>query len=198
MYAISGGGTRRKSRWSFFDQPKTLKIDLHLRTNKRSMEVVVGLGSDLGDRMAELRLALDALSRRAKRMSWSRVYSGPARGFEQPTDFLNAAVWLETDCDPFDLLRFCLDHELERGRQRSLPTYQSRPIDLDLVYFGNLVVQEPHLTLPHPHRLKRRFVLQPAVEVAPDFLDPLENKRLSELLQECPDREPLHIFPQAL
>ncbi len=162
------------------------------------MEAIVGLGSDLGDRMFELRAALDLLSRHSSKMQWSRVYSGPGRGFERPTDFLNAAVWLETDLTPLELLQCCLNHELERGRKRTVPGYQSRPIDLDLIYCGELVVRQPDLVLPHPRRLERRFVLQPTADVAPEFIDPLEMKSIAALLSVCADQEPLVAYPEML
>ena len=112
---------------------------------------------------------------------------------EQPP-FLNAAVIGETRLSARDVLEALLAIEAERGRERPFAR-AARTLDLDLVLFGDQIIDEPGLTVPHPRFRERRFVLEPLAEIAPDLRDPASLKSISDLLDELtrstPDREAL-------
>ena len=96
--------------------------------------------------------------------------------------FLNAAAVGSTEVPPRDLLHALLSIEAERGRERPHPG-AARTLDLDLVLYGNLVLNEPELAVPHPRFRERRFVLEPLAEIAPDLVDPVTGSTVGELLR---------------
>jgi len=128
----------------------------------------LGLGSNLGDRLANLEEAvrrLDAAGARVLRSS--RVYeTDPVGGPEQP-DYLNAVVEVETELSARDLLDACLDVERQMGRVRT-ERWGPRRIDIDLLTYGRRQIDEPGLTVPHPRMHERAFVLVPLLELDPD------------------------------
>lgn len=139
----------------------------------------LSLGSNL-DPERHLRAAAAALRERFTAVRFSPVYRVPAVGFEGP-DFLNAAVVLDSDLDPFALDAWLHVLEDGQGRRRDVPRYSSRSLDLDLVFYDDLVLKGPgHLELPRPE-LQHAFVLKPLVDVAPDFRDPRTQRTLAEL-----------------
>jgi 2-amino-4-hydroxy-6-hydroxymethyldihydropteridine diphosphokinase len=129
----------------------------------------LGLGSNEGDRLANLRAGRDALAGAGITVvAASSVYETEPQG-EVPDqrDFLNACLAIETDLDPEALLATCKDVELELGRQPGGPRHGPRPIDVDLLLLGDLEQRSPRLTLPHPEVTARRFVLEPLLELDP-------------------------------
>jgi 2-amino-4-hydroxy-6-hydroxymethyldihydropteridine diphosphokinase len=146
----------------------------------------VGLGSNLGDRAGHLEYGVSRLTRlfRALRVSSYLETTPVGVPADQPL-FLNAAAAGETSLTPYELLKALLAIEAERGRARPFPR-APRTLDLDLVLFGALVIDEPGLIVPHPRFRERRFVLQPLAEVAPDWVDPATGKSVSELLSALP------------
>jgi 2-amino-4-hydroxy-6-hydroxymethyldihydropteridine diphosphokinase len=139
----------------------------------------VGLGSNLGDREAALRSALDLLGEDVVAVSSFRE-TDPVGYLEQPP-FLNAAAALETELDPRALLERLLAIERELGRTRDGPRFGPRTIDLDLLLYEGSVIDEPGLVVPHPRMGERRFVLEPLAELDPDLAVPGQG-RVSELL----------------
>jgi 2-amino-4-hydroxy-6-hydroxymethyldihydropteridine diphosphokinase len=123
----------------------------------------VGLGSNLGDREALIRRAAEAVG--AVRLSTIRE-TEPWGVAEQPP-YLNAAAELETTLAPRELLDRMLDVERQLGRERGGPRWGPRTIDLDLLLYGEQVIDEPGLRVPHPYLLERRFVLEPLAELIP-------------------------------
>ena len=129
----------------------------------------LGLGSNVGDRLAHLRAAVDLLPAHGVEVTGvSSVYETEPVGeiLDQP-DFLNAAVRIRTALEPEQLLDACKAVEAERGRQFDLPRHSPRPLDVDLLLLGDLELTTDRLTLPHPEITTRRFVLAPLLELDP-------------------------------
>jgi len=148
----------------------------------------VALGSNIGDRLGFLQRAMDALGSapgfRVRRVS--SVYETEPVGNKDQPQFLNAAVELDSLMSPQDALLNLKQIERAVGRSPS-ERWGPREIDLDLIYVQDLVANGPELVLPHPEVASRRFVLTPLAEIAPEFVDPLRKRSLSELLASCPD-----------
>ena len=139
----------------------------------------VGLGSNLGDREASLRGALELLGEEVVAVSSFRE-TDPVGYLDQPR-FLNAAAALETGLGPRALLDRLLEVERELGRTRDGPRFGPRTIDLDLLLYGDRVIDEPGLVVPHPRLAERRFVLEPLAELDPGLVIPGRG-RVSDLL----------------
>ena len=144
--------------------------------------VYLGLGSNLGDRQSNLAEALQSLRAHVRIERISPVYeTEPVHVTDQPR-FLNGAVALETELGPRELLERLLRIERELGRERGEgPRFGPRPIDLDLLLYGEEVVDEPGLNVPHPRLAERRFALEPLHELDPDLRLP-DGRRVQELL----------------
>jgi 2-amino-4-hydroxy-6-hydroxymethyldihydropteridine diphosphokinase len=148
--------------------------------------VAIALGSNLGDRLAHLQYAISRLRELLTALEVSRVIETAPFGVDgdQPP-FLNAVAVGEASESPGDLLRELLVIEQERGRQRPFPK-AARTLDLDLVLFGDRIVDEPDLVVPHPRFRERRFVLEPLAEIAPEMRDPVTGRTVRELLAFLP------------
>lgn len=148
----------------------------------------VALGSNLGDKRAYLDGAVEALRMdpgiRIKQVS-TYLVTAPYGGVEQD-DFLNGAVELETLYDPQELLDRLHDIEMDAKRER-LVHWGPRTLDLDILFYDDLVQDDPTLTLPHPDMQNRDFVLRPMAELAPNFLHPVFHKTIGQLLKELPN-----------
>jgi 2-amino-4-hydroxy-6-hydroxymethyldihydropteridine diphosphokinase len=144
--------------------------------------VALALGSNLGDRFAHLNYAVSRLQTFLRQLKVSQYQETAPSGVTGPQPlYLNAAAVGMTDRSPRDVLEALLAIERERGRQRP-HTNAPRTLDLDLILYGDLVVEEPGLVVPHPRFRERRFVLDPLAEIAPDLVDPVSGARVGELL----------------
>jgi 2-amino-4-hydroxy-6-hydroxymethyldihydropteridine diphosphokinase len=134
----------------------------------------VGLGSNLGDREHMLWGAIHmlAFNPEVDVVAVSSIRETDPVGFEDQPRFLNAAVAIETDLEPRALLDLLLSVERELGRTREGPRFGPRTIDLDLLLYGDELIDEPGLTVPHPRLQERKFVLEPLVELDPDLIVP--------------------------
>jgi 2-amino-4-hydroxy-6-hydroxymethyldihydropteridine diphosphokinase len=142
---------------------------------------LLGLGSNLGDRLANLQAAVDLLDRRpgVRVLRSSRVYeTDPVGGPPQP-EYLNAVVETETSLEPRELLTACLDVEHELGRVRA-EGWGPRTIDVDVLTFDERTIDEPDLVVPHPRMHERAFVLVPLTELTADPMLP-GGRRVTEL-----------------
>ena len=150
--------------------------------------VYLALGSNLGDREEYLRAGIRGLAARGVMpVRCASVYSTePREVLDQPW-FLNTVIEGNTDLNPEELLRVCLDVEKENQRIRQI-TKGPRTLDIDIIFYGSDIVRKPGLTIPHPSFSARRFVLVPLAEIAPNFSDPLSGKTIKQLLESCPDR----------
>jgi 2-amino-4-hydroxy-6-hydroxymethyldihydropteridine diphosphokinase len=149
----------------------------------------LSLGSNIEDREANLREAIIKLGELGKVKSVSSLYeTEPVEFIEQPW-FLNCAVELETELAPPHLLNAMLGIEQGMGRRRIQPK-GPRLIDVDILLFGDAVINEPSLTIPHPAMHERRFVLEPLAEIAPEALHPTLKKTVQELVQALPATSP--------
>ncbi|HVP14661.1 MAG TPA: 2-amino-4-hydroxy-6-hydroxymethyldihydropteridine diphosphokinase [Terriglobales bacterium] len=155
------------------------------------MKAYVGLGSNLGEREAMIRLALDDLARlpSTKLVRASSLYdTEPVGDVDQP-NFLNAVAQLETDLTARQLLWNLLLIERRLGRVRTRP-WGPRTIDLDLLLFGDQIVDEPDLRIPHPEILRRSFVLVPLVELDPLLVHPVTGETLVAHLSRLSNSRP--------
>jgi 2-amino-4-hydroxy-6-hydroxymethyldihydropteridine diphosphokinase len=156
------------------------------------MKVFVGVGSNLGDREFLIRKAVESM-RDLPRTLVVRVSSlydtDPVGEVEQPV-FLNAVVWLETTLEPRELLWQLLLIEKRMGRVRS-QRWGPRPIDLDLLFYGEEAVDEPDLKIPHPEAHRRAFVLLPLLELDPDFVHPTTGEPIKKNLKRLPPNPPV-------
>jgi 2-amino-4-hydroxy-6-hydroxymethyldihydropteridine diphosphokinase len=134
----------------------------------------VGIGANLGDRERTLRLALRLLGDRdgVTVAAVSSLRETAPVGYRDQPFFLNGAARLETELPPRELLRALLDVERELGRDRSGPRFGPRTVDLDLLLYDGVELDEPGLVVPHPRLHERRFVLEPLAELAPGLVVP--------------------------
>ena len=146
----------------------------------------LSLGSNVAPEQ-HLREAIRALRARFGDVQVSPVYRVPAVGFDGP-DFLNAAAVVDSDLDAFELAEWLRTLERDNGRVRNGVKFSDRTLDVDLVYFGDLVLDTPQLQLPRPE-LRHAFVLRPLAEIAPGFVDPIHGETLDALWRRHPDHD---------
>jgi 2-amino-4-hydroxy-6-hydroxymethyldihydropteridine diphosphokinase len=145
----------------------------------------LSLGSNLGDRAANLREAQKRLENVGRILCVSSYYETEPVEFTEQGWFLNCALALETGLTPQELMKSILRIEEEMGRRR-VQKKGPRTIDIDILLFGDQVVNSAEITIPHPAMRQRRFVLEPLAEIAPGTRHPVLNKTIRELLDELP------------
>lgn len=141
----------------------------------------IALGSNLGNRLAHLRMAVRALKDLGDVEAVSPVYETEPVGYADQPRFLNAVARLRTELPPHELLARLLEIERQAGRVRTFPN-APRTLDLDLILYDDMVIKTPELTLPHPRLHERAFVMRPLVDIAPDVVHPLLGLTSRELL----------------
>ena len=160
-------------------------------TNPRQ-QAILHLGSNLGKRQENLREACRRLEQKAGRiLQKSKIYQTQPWGNADQPDFLNMAVRLETKSNPEDLLKTIMHIEMEMGRERD-KKWEPRIIDIDIIFFGDLVIHTPNLTVPHPDMQKRNFVLVPLLDIAADWIHPLLRESVEDLYWNSED--PLEVL----
>lgn len=151
------------------------------------IDAFLGLGSNIGDRKVYLDQALDRLAELSQTslLAVSSTYQTPAWGLTDQADFLNLVCHIETELSPLDLLRACQTIEDDLGRVRK-KHWGPRTLDIDLLLYGQELVEEPDLTLPHPYIKERAFVLVPLLELDEKLLDPKTGQPYSQALANLP------------
>jgi 2-amino-4-hydroxy-6-hydroxymethyldihydropteridine diphosphokinase len=146
------------------------------------------LGGNLGNKQQVFAEARIQLEKHVGPISaQSAIYETEPWGFESEDLFWNQALELKTTLSPEEVLKQTQLIELELGRIRKEKQYDSRIIDIDILFFGDQIIKYSNLTVPHPRIQERKFALVPLFEIAADFIHPIFRKSVHELLEECPD-----------
>ncbi len=156
--------------------------------------VYLAAGTNLGDRLANLHAAETALSPQVKVVRVSPIYQTPPWGYLDQPVFLNQVFKAETGLSPQELLKFLKELETELGRKPGI-RYGPRLIDLDIIIYDDLVVDEVGLSIPHPRLVERAFVLVPLAAIAPELRHPVLGLSIDQLLQNV-DVTDIHIYKE--
>ena len=152
------------------------------------------LGTNLGNRKELLREAIQQIKQQiAPILAQSAIYETAPWGVTDQPAFLNQVLQLESILHPIDILQRALKIEKELGRERH-ERWGPRLIDIDLLYYGDLILKMSDLIVPHPRLHERRFTLVPLAEIAPDFVHPVFKKNNQKLLADCTDSSEVFVF----
>ena len=149
--------------------------------------VYLGLGTNLGDRKQNINKAIGAISLKMSISKQSSLYETTAWGYTDQPDFLNQVIQVETNLSPLRLLNFLKKTEVELGRVENF-RYGPRLIDIDILFYDDLIKTTSRLQIPHPRIPERAFVLVPLNEIAPGFVHPVLKKTIAELLTKLPNK----------
>ncbi len=161
-----------------------------------AVTVYLGLGSNLGDSRENLRNALDFLSQRLRMGLLSAIYdTEPVGNVNQPR-FLNMVCQAFTSLTPAGLLTTAKAVELKMGRAPGT-SGAPRSIDIDILFYGDQIVNAPELVIPHPRLVERAFVLVPLADIAPDLVHPVNHKTIKKLLQSVEGKDGVRKFEKS-
>jgi 2-amino-4-hydroxy-6-hydroxymethyldihydropteridine diphosphokinase len=149
--------------------------------------VALLLGSNMGDSLACLKTAIHHIENRLSPIIMaSSLYKTAAWGKVNQADFYNQVVAIKSSLTPEEILTITLDIEMQMGRER-IEKWAERVIDIDILFYGNDIIDNPNLKVPHPYLHVRRFTLIPLQEILPQFVHPVFNKTIDTLLDNCSD-----------
>ncbi len=156
--------------------------------------VFIAIGSNLGDRIENCCRAIELITADKEKVSLIRsssFYETEPWGMVTQGAFINSVIEVRTALSPGSLLEFLKSIEIEMGRAPSPPSVRWGPrlIDLDIIFYGDKILEEEGLVIPHPYAHLRAFVLVPLGEIAPGFVHPLLRKKVSELIESLPDKK---------
>jgi len=143
--------------------------------------IYLALGSNVGDREANIKKAIELLSEKIKDIKIGKIYISKAVGYEKQNDFFNTALEGYTDLSPTELLEFCQNVENKVGRIYRFK-WGPREIDIDILMYGNEIISTEKLIIPHPYMLERDFVLMPLLDINPNLRDPISGQFLKGFL----------------
>lgn len=155
--------------------------------------VYLALGSNLGEREANLRAARERLATQVRILKTSAVCETEPWGFREQPAFLNQVLKGRTALEPLELLDFLKSIEAALGREANF-RYGPRVIDLDILFYGRQVLDTQRLQIPHPRLHERAFVLVPLAEIAPGLIHPVLRKRVSTLLRDAAGKDEVHFW----
>lgn len=185
---------RYKKSLKIFDRIKILFLFVAIL--RRMHTVYLSLGSNLGDRYKSIDKAVDRIGEIAGNVVMrSSFYQTPPWGFNAEKAFLNIALKIETSLSPYQLLKCLQTIEAEMGRKRNGKGYSSRTIDIDILFFDNLIIVEEELTVPHRFIPERNFVLAPMNEISPSFVHPVLQQSIQKIYQNSSDTSKAIIVP---
>lgn len=148
----------------------------------------IELGGNKGNRLNLLAQSKELMAREGMRiLAQSSIYETPPWGFQADQNFYNQVVKIETQCNPIDLFAKLQIIEKQLGRTRGKERYESRTVDMDILFFNTLVVNEKNLIIPHPRLHLRKFVLVPMNEIASQLIHPVLKVSIHQLLTDCDD-----------
>ncbi|MCD6365954.1 MAG: 2-amino-4-hydroxy-6-hydroxymethyldihydropteridine diphosphokinase [Bacteroidales bacterium] len=165
------------------------------------MRVFIQLGSNLGNRQNAIFLSQQfILQQIGYIVNESAIYETEPWMMDSDEWFLNQVIEVETNLEPHSLLLKLKDFEQTHGRRTETHSgkYQSRVIDMDILFYGNRIINSSDLVVPHPFLHERKFVLIPMNEINPDFIHPIFNKSIKELLTECNDSYQVSLYKQKI
>ena len=156
----------------------------------------IGIGGNIGNKEENIRTAINFISKDiAVPEKISNLYLSEPWGFKSEHNFLNCVISIKTNLSPEELLSKTINIENQMKRLRTTSnSYEDRTIDIDLLFIDNKIVDTEKIKIPHPKIQDRKFVLLPMNDIAPDFIHPLNNKTISDLLNECKDKTKISIF----
>ena len=151
--------------------------------------ITLGLGTNLGNKLQNLKTAYLLIEEKiGKIISQSNIYCSEAWGYQSNNEFYNTVVAVETILLPYQILEIIADIEGKLGRQRKhLNTFEDRSIDIDILFYNSLIINDKNLQIPHPKIQDRLFVLLPLCEINPNFVHPILQLPLCLLLERCED-----------
>lgn len=160
-------------------------------------KLILIIGGNLYDRLALIQKAKDQLEDKiGVCIQYSSIFETEAWGGKSSGSYLNQVLVFQTKLKPQQILQCILQIERECGRER-IEKWGNRTMDIDILYFGDTIVNDDDLLIPHPHISDRKFVLEPMVEVMPDFIHPISGKTQIELLHACNDSSKVEIYKKS-
>ena len=159
-------------------------------------KIVLSLGSNIEPRINHLQQAVKTISGWAIKgtMASSLFYETEPNGFISRNEFINMAISFNADLSPSDLLEKINHLEQSHGRIRNKGITEDRTIDIDILFYDDLILADDELTIPHPRLHLRNFVLTPLLDIVPDMIHPILNKSVWELYDECKDTNEVRIL----
>ncbi|HAW52224.1 MAG TPA: 2-amino-4-hydroxy-6-hydroxymethyldihydropteridine diphosphokinase [Flavobacteriales bacterium] len=160
------------------------------------INIYLSLGSNMGNRKAYLNDACGLIESEAGTIvSRSEIYETLAVGLTEQPNFLNQVIEIESDLDPDSLLEKLQKIEKKLGRRR-MKRWGPRTIDIDIVFYGQEIIQSKSLRIPHPEAVNRLFVLLPLNDIASDFIHPAENQTIVNLLKKIPNKDQIWSYKE--
>ena len=157
--------------------------------------IILSIGTNIGDRERNIENAVKALGEIGKVTAISPIYTSEPWGFESENGFYNIALTMESELLPLDLLRETQRIEKELGRTaKTTAEYADRVIDIDIIAYGQTIIETTELTIPHRLMHIRNFVLYPLADIAPSWMHPMLHLSAQELKNQCPDTSTINIL----